>query len=136
MADMDFRRMMALEPHGPDTYVASGPQYPWGGLYGGHIVAQALRAGTWRQASPSLAGCTLYASGHPCPMCLAALLMAGCGQVFYAFDNQDATPYGLSNEGWYRCLRLPLVPPPLPLSRLDTGISAAQLYGDAPWPPA
>ena len=56
--------------------------------------------------------------------------------MFYAFDNQDATPYGLSNEGWYRCLRLPLVPPPLPLSRLDTGISAAQLYGDAPWPQA
>ncbi len=41
---LDFRRMMALEPHGPDTFVASGPQYPWGGLYGGQIVAQALRA--------------------------------------------------------------------------------------------
>jgi len=41
---MDFRAMMALEPHGPDTFVASGPRYPWGGLYGGQIVAQALRA--------------------------------------------------------------------------------------------
>ena len=36
--------MMALEPHGPDTYVGVGPRYPWGGLYGGQIVAQALRA--------------------------------------------------------------------------------------------
>lgn len=43
---MDFRTMMQLEPHGPDTFVASGPQYPWGGLYGGQIVAQALRAAT------------------------------------------------------------------------------------------
>ena len=42
-----------------------------------HAEMQALRAGTRRQASPSLAGCTLYASGHPCPMCLGALLMAG-----------------------------------------------------------
>ena len=33
-----------LEPHGPDTYVGIGPRYPWGGLYGGQIVAQALRA--------------------------------------------------------------------------------------------
>ncbi len=33
-----------LEPHGPDTYVGTGPRYPWGGLYGGQIVAQALRA--------------------------------------------------------------------------------------------
>jgi acyl-CoA thioesterase-2 len=36
--------MMDLEGHGPDTYVGAGPSYPWGGLYGGQIVAQALRA--------------------------------------------------------------------------------------------
>ncbi len=40
----DFVAMMTLEPHGPDTYVGHGPRYPWGGLYGGQIVAQALRA--------------------------------------------------------------------------------------------
>ncbi len=44
MNSYDFRGMMALEPHGPDTFVAAGPQYPWGGLYGGQIIAQALRA--------------------------------------------------------------------------------------------
>lgn len=37
--------MMRLEPHGPDTFVGVGPRYPWGGLYGGQIVAQGLRAG-------------------------------------------------------------------------------------------
>lgn len=36
--------MITLEPHGPDTYVGAGPSYPWGGLYGGQIVAQSLRA--------------------------------------------------------------------------------------------
>jgi acyl-CoA thioesterase-2 len=41
---MDFTTMMTLEPHGPDTFVGIGPKYPWGGLYGGQIVAQALRA--------------------------------------------------------------------------------------------
>jgi len=39
-----FDEMMALEQHGPDTYVGVGPSYPWGGLYGGQIVAQSLRA--------------------------------------------------------------------------------------------
>ena len=39
-----FDQMMALEQHGPDTYVGVGPSYPWGGLYGGQIVAQSLRA--------------------------------------------------------------------------------------------
>lgn len=36
--------MITLEQHGPDTWVGVGPRYPWGGLYGGQIVAQALRA--------------------------------------------------------------------------------------------
>src|SRR3954467_5518648 len=40
----EFHKMMSVEEHGPDTYVGAGPQYPWGGLYGGQIVAQALRA--------------------------------------------------------------------------------------------
>ena len=39
-----FVRMMAMEPHGPDTFVGTGPRYPWGGLYGGQIVAQSLCA--------------------------------------------------------------------------------------------
>jgi acyl-CoA thioesterase-2 len=36
--------MFELSPHGTDVHVGVGPQYPWGGLYGGQIVAQALRA--------------------------------------------------------------------------------------------
>jgi acyl-CoA thioesterase II len=41
---MDFATMMQLEAHGPDVFVGVGPEYPWGGLYGGQIVAQGLRA--------------------------------------------------------------------------------------------
>jgi acyl-CoA thioesterase-2 len=39
--------MFDLHPHGPDTWVGQGPRYPWGGLYGGQIVAQALRAASF-----------------------------------------------------------------------------------------
>jgi len=39
--------MFDLEHHGPDTFVGAGPRYPWGGLYGGQIVAQALRAAAY-----------------------------------------------------------------------------------------
>jgi acyl-CoA thioesterase-2 len=43
---VDFADMMhlSLPDAGPDTFEAVGPRYPWGGLYGGQIVAQALRA--------------------------------------------------------------------------------------------
>lgn len=44
MSKNSFRDMMVLEPHGPDTFIGTGPRYPWGGLYGGQIIAQALRA--------------------------------------------------------------------------------------------
>jgi acyl-CoA thioesterase-2 len=53
-APVDFADMMRLSsPESgpdngpdarPDTFEAVGPRYPWGGLYGGQIVAQALRA--------------------------------------------------------------------------------------------
>ncbi len=39
-----FGEMFSLSEHGIDVHVGSGPRYPWGGLYGGQIVAQALRA--------------------------------------------------------------------------------------------
>ncbi|HEY5154898.1 MAG TPA: acyl-CoA thioesterase domain-containing protein [Acidimicrobiales bacterium] len=41
---MNLTEILDLAPHGPDTYVGSGPRYPWGGLYGGQIVAQGLQA--------------------------------------------------------------------------------------------
>jgi acyl-CoA thioesterase-2 len=39
-----FDEMMTLYEREPDMYVGTGPSYPWGGLFGGQIVAQALRA--------------------------------------------------------------------------------------------
>ena len=40
----DFCSLMELEGHGPDVYVGLSPDYPWGRVYGGQVVAQALRA--------------------------------------------------------------------------------------------
>ena len=100
-----------------------------------HAEMQALRSASRHLAQARLDGCVVYASGHPCPMCLAAMVMSGVQAVYYAFDNADAQPYGLSSAATYAALRLPLVPPPLPLTRLDTGVTAQQLYGDAPTAP-
>ncbi|MFT6290521.1 MAG: acyl-CoA thioesterase-2 [Ilumatobacter sp.] len=45
IGDIDFRDLFDLEPHGPDTYVGRVARYPWGKrLFGGQVVAQALRA--------------------------------------------------------------------------------------------
>ena len=43
--DVTFAELMALEPHGPDTYVGIAAEYPWvGRLFGGQVLAQGLRA--------------------------------------------------------------------------------------------
>jgi acyl-CoA thioesterase-2 len=41
---LDLSRIFELELHGPDTYVGESPRYDWGRIYGGLVVAQALRA--------------------------------------------------------------------------------------------
>ncbi|MCH9671546.1 MAG: thioesterase family protein [Gammaproteobacteria bacterium] len=42
--ELDLSGALVLEPHGADTYVGESPDYPWGRIYGGLVVAQALRA--------------------------------------------------------------------------------------------
>lgn len=72
-----------------------------------HAELTAIRAASRRLGSPNLAGCAVYASGHPCPMCMAAMRMAGIGNVTYAYSNEDCAPYGLSTAAVYADLAKP-----------------------------
>jgi tRNA(Arg) A34 adenosine deaminase TadA len=49
-----------------------------------HAEMTAIRAASRKLGSPDLSGSTVYASGHPCPMCMAAMRMAGVTEVVYA----------------------------------------------------
>jgi tRNA(Arg) A34 adenosine deaminase TadA len=60
-----------------------------------HAETEAIRAAAKALKSDQLDGCILYASGHPCPMCLAAMYVSGIQQGFYAHSIEDA-PDGLS----------------------------------------
>ena len=97
-----------------------------------HAEMQALRAASQQLGRPRLDGCVVYASGYPCPMCLAAMVGSGIEKVYYAFDNKDAAPYGMSSDAAYAAMGLALQPTPLPMVRVDTEVTAAQMYGDAP----
>jgi guanine deaminase len=66
-----------------------------------HAEMQALRAAAQAPGSPRLDGCTVYASGQPCPMCLAAMTMTGISAVYYAYSNEEGASYGLSTAGVY-----------------------------------
>ena len=94
-----------------------------------HAEMETVCAASRHLGRPDLGGSIVYASGHPCPMCLAVMVIAGVDAVYYAFDNDDAEPYGFSSKETYQKLRLSLEPPPLPLIRLDLGLSPVELYG-------
>lgn len=72
-----------------------------------HAELLAIRAAGQALGTPRLDGCTVYASGHPCPMCLAASRFAGIDEVIYAYSNDDAEPYGLSSAAVYADLAKP-----------------------------
>jgi guanine deaminase len=72
-----------------------------------HAEMTALRAASRKLASPNLAGCAVYASGHPCPMCMAAMRLSGVSEVYYAYSNDDGAPFGLSTAAIYADLAKP-----------------------------
>lgn len=72
-----------------------------------HAEMLAIRRASQHLASPNLQHCVVYASGHPCPMCLAAMRIAGVSQVVFAHSNADAAPFGLSTAAIYEELAKP-----------------------------
>jgi guanine deaminase len=72
-----------------------------------HAELNAIRAASNKLGSASLAGCAVYASGHPCPMCMAAMRLAGVVEVAYAYSNEDGEPFGLSTANIYADLAKP-----------------------------
>lgn len=93
-----------------------------------HAELVALRAASRSLASPRLDGCTVYASGQPCPMCLAAMYFAGVREVAYAYSNEDAEPYGLSTANLYAELAKPLDQQPLKPDYQPVRIEGEDLY--------
>ena len=66
-----------------------------------HAEMRAIRLASAVLGSPRLDGCSVYASGHPCPMCLAAMYLCGIQQAWFAYSNEDAEPFGLSTGAVY-----------------------------------
>ena len=73
-----------------------------------HAEMQAIRTATSAQRSPRLDGHVMYASGNPCPMCLALMHMIGIGEVYFAYSNDDGEPFDLSTKRIYAEMAKPL----------------------------
>ncbi|ODT85227.1 MAG: tRNA-specific adenosine deaminase [Nitrosomonadales bacterium SCN 54-20] len=96
-----------------------------------HAEMNAIRRASQRLGSPDLQGCTVYASGHPCPMCMAAMRMAGVGEVVYAYSNEDGAPFDLSTAAIYAELAKPFAEQSMMIRHLPVRLeSGPDLYAD------
>ena len=93
-----------------------------------HAEMQAVRAAAKALNSVDLSGCTVYASGYPCPMCLTAMYLSGVEKVYYAYSNEDGAPYGLDAERGYVEIARPLDQREMKLQGLRVRDDGEDLY--------
>jgi len=83
-----------------------------------HAEVQAIREASRQLEMVELAGCVLYSTCEPCPMCFTACLWAKLGRIVYACRIEDAEKAGI----WQI---------PISSSRMkQLGQSGVQLVGD------
>lgn len=73
-----------------------------------HAEMEAIRTAAIGRQSSRLDGAVMYASGQPCPMCLALMHMTGISEIYYAYSNEDGAPFGLSTTWVYAEMAKPL----------------------------
>lgn len=69
-----------------------------------HAEVQAIRAACRALDDFSLAGCTLYTSCEPCPLCTSAALWSRLDRIVYAADRDDAARGGFDDRAFYDLL--------------------------------
>ena len=89
-----------------------------------HGEVNAIRAASKALGTFSLAGCQLYTSCEPCPMCLAAAYWARIDGLYYGASAADAARAGFDDAFLYDELRKDQSARTLP---------ATQLLGDEAW---
>lgn len=119
MADCDDRRFLTLACQLATTSASSrGGPFAAVVVRDGHIVATgtnrvtedhdptahaevvALRAVGDALGTHDLAGCVMYASCQPCPMCLAACWWAHVDRIVYAATEADAAAAGFDDAAF------------------------------------
>jgi guanine deaminase len=83
-----------------------------------HAEVVAIREACAKLGRFDLAGCELYTSCEPCPMCLGAIYWARLDRVFFGNDRADAARIGFDDDAIYREIGLAHGERSVPLIRL------------------
>ena len=99
-----------------------------------HAEINAIRAACAKLGTFLLEGCEIYASGEPCPMCLAAIYWSRLDRIYFANRKRDAHRIGFSDDSFYQELALPPNRRRVPMSRLlgDEAVAVFDEWNDRP----
>lgn len=89
-----------------------------------HAEINAIRAAARALGVFSLAGCELYTSCEPCPMCLAASYWAHLDAVYYGANSADAARAGFDDTFLYAEFRQ---------DQQERRIPVKQILGNEAW---
>ena len=67
-----------------------------------HAEVNAIREACKKLNTYDLSDCVLYATGHPCPMCLSAIIWSNIKKVYYGCRPADAEKIGVRDDFIYR----------------------------------
>lgn len=83
-----------------------------------HAEIVAIRDACRVLADFQLAGCDIYTSCEPCPMCLGAIYWARPARLFFAATAQDASAAGFDDSFIYEELRHPFSERKIPTQQM------------------
>ncbi len=89
-----------------------------------HAEVVAIRAAAQKLGTFLLAGCELYTSCEPCPMCLAAAYWARVDAIYYGANAADAARAGFDDAYLYGEIRK---------SQPERALPATQMLKDEAW---
>jgi len=97
-----------------------------------HAEVSAIRLACQELETFDLAGCEIYTSCEPCPMCLGAIYWARIDKIYYANTKADAAAVGFDDAFIYEELDKPLGKRKLPIIQLmrDEAMNAFKLWSE------
>ena len=90
-----------------------------------HAEVTAIRDACKALGTFSLAGCEIFTSCEPCPMCLSAIYWARLDRIYFANSRQDAAAIGFDDDFLYHEVAKPVEVRSIPTIKLELPEAAA-----------
>jgi len=99
-----------------------------------HAEIVAIREACRALGNFQLAGCDVYTTCEPCPMCLGAIYWARPARVFYAATAADAARFGFDDSFISRELQRPIAEREIPMKQMmrEEALRIFPLWSESP----